>query len=71
MKTRLRATGAGGSVLMEYVVLCSFVAMALILFWRVEIYDFSSGWQEGTLGLGRSVVEFYQRVLGGIAMPVP
>ena len=69
-----------GSVLMEYVVLCGAVGMLLVVFWHTELYDFRQGWHDGPMGLklndgkigfGRGTVEFYQRVLGGIALPVP
>lgn len=63
-----RFASAQGSVLMEYVLLCCFTAALVIEFWHAELYNFDTGWK-GTLG--RGVVDFYQRVLGGIALPVP
>lgn len=70
MKER-RRSGERGSVLMEYVVLCAGVGAVLVLFWHMELYNHTEGWRDGKLKLGRSTVNFYQRVLGSIAMPVP
>lgn len=61
----------GGSVLMEYVVLFGIATTCIVTFWYTELFNFDTGWQDGKFSLGRGVVEFYQRVLGGIAMPVP
>lgn len=71
--------GEKGSVLMEYVVMSCVIASAIVVFWNTQLYDYENGWKEGTpipgmekkLRLGRETVEFYQRVLGGIALPVP
>lgn len=80
--TRTKRAGRSdrGSVLMEYVVLCSAVGALTVLFWHVELYDFRQGWHDGPIGLkmndneiglGRGTVEFYQRLLGAIALPLP
>lgn len=78
-RTRADVAGERGSVLMEYVVMSCVIASALVTFWNTQLYDYRNGWKEGTpipgleekLRLGRDTVEFYQRVLGGIALPVP
>lgn len=61
-------SGDKGSVLMEYVVLCSFTALAIIGAWHAALYNADEGWT-GTMG--RGLVEYYQRISGGIAMPIP
>lgn len=71
--------GERGSVLMEYMVMSCVTVSAIVVFWNTQLYDHRNGWKEGTpipklekkLRLGRETVEFYQRVLGGIALPVP
>ncbi len=68
---RRPAFGDKGSVLMEYMVMSCVIASALVVFWHTELYDFRNGWKDGKLKLGRATVDFYQRVLGGIALPVP
>jgi hypothetical protein len=79
MKAGCPVAGDKGSVLMEYVVMSCVIASAIIAFWHMELYNPRTGWQEGTkipgtekrFWLGRGTVEFYQRVLGSIALPVP
>lgn len=75
MRNRDARTGRGtagnrerGSVLMEYVVLCCVTAAAIIGTWRLELYDPDAGWT-GTMG--RALVDSQQRLLEGIALPVP
>jgi len=60
--------GEKGAVLMEYVLLCCLVAVLIIWTWKAELYDFKAGWR-GTLGT--ALLQFYQRVLGAIALPIP
>lgn len=60
--------GEKGAVLMEYVLLCCLVAVLIICTWKAELYDFKEGWR-GTLGT--PLLQFYQRVLGAIALPIP
>lgn len=57
-----------GSVLMEYMVLSCFTALVLIGTWHSALYNADEGWT-GTMG--RGLVNAQQRILGGIAMPVP
>ncbi len=68
MKARSAASGDKGSVLMEYVVLCCFTMAAIFIAWRTELYDYEKGW---TGHMGTGIVNYYQRVLGGITMPIP
>lgn len=63
-----RRKGERGSVLMEYVVLCSAVMLLVEFIWREGLYSPSEGWK-GTLGT--PIESYYQRVLGGIALPIP
>ena len=60
--------GDGGSVLMEYVLACGCIMVLIKWMWDVGIYEFGTGWT-GTIG--NVVLSYYQRVLGGVALPVP
>lgn len=67
---RLRnAKHEGGSVLMEYVVVNLAIAVPLLLMWHLEIYDFATNKWVGEFGLGLQAM--FQRVLNGIALPIP
>ena len=57
-----------GSVLMEYVLVQVLVACLLATVMNALFYDWSSG-TFGPAGLG--VKSFYQRLLGGLSLPVP
>lgn len=57
-----------GSVLMEYVLVQVLVACLLAAVMNALFYDWSSG-TFGPAGLG--VKSFYQRLLGGLSLPVP
>lgn len=63
-----RKNGSRGSVLMEYVVLCSAIMLLIGFIWRMGLYSPVKGWN-GILG--RPIESYYQRVLGGIALPIP
>lgn len=60
---------ASGSVLMEYLVVNLAVAVPLLILWHKGIYDSEEGKWIGDLGLG--IQAMYQRVMSGIALPVP
>ena len=62
----LRATD--GSVLMEYVLVQVLVACFLMLMMNNLFYNWSSG---SLVGLGLEVKYFFQRLLGGLSLPVP
>lgn len=60
--------GRRGSILMEYVLVQVFVACALMLFMNKWFYN----WATGSFGpTGLQVKYFYQRLLGGLSLPVP
>lgn len=63
-----RKNGGRGSVLMEYAVLCGAVMLLVEFIWHEGLYSPSEGW---TGMLGTPIESYYQRVLGGIALPVP
>ena len=65
----LRTGDADGSVLMEYLIVNLAIAVPILLLWHEGIYDFSAGEWKGDLGLG--IQAMFQRVLSGIALPVP
>ena len=65
---RIRQTGMRrGSIAMEYVVVLSGIAVALVVFVNRAFYSVSEGF--GPLGQG--IVAFYQRLQGGLALPIP
>lgn len=57
-----------GSMLMEYVLLQVCVACFLMLMMNNLFYNWSSG---SLVGLGLEVKYFFQRLLGGLSLPVP
>lgn len=65
---RIRKTGMRrGSMVMEYVVVLSGIAVTLVVFLNRAFYNVSEGF--GPLGQG--IVAFYQRLQGGLALPIP
>ena len=58
-----------GSVLMEYLVVNLAVAVPLLILWHKGIYDYTKGEWIGDLGLG--IQAMYQRVMSGVALPLP
>lgn len=60
---------ASGSVLMEYLVVNLAVAVPLLILWHKGIYDYTTGEWIGEMGLG--IQAMYQRVMSGVAIPLP
>ncbi len=58
-----------GSVLMEYVIVNLAIAVPLLLLWHKGIFDPLKNEWVGELGLG--IQAMFQRVLSGIALPIP
>lgn len=58
-----------GSVLMEYLIVNLAVAVPLLILWHEGIFNASEGKWTGYLGLG--IQAMYQRVMSGIALPIP
>lgn len=58
-----------GSVLMEYLVVNLAIAVPLLILWHEGIYDYTTGQWRGEIGLG--IQSVYQRVMSGIALPLP
>ncbi|MBO7482720.1 MAG: hypothetical protein J6U17_02385 [Kiritimatiellae bacterium] len=59
---------ARGSVLMEYVMVQALVACVLVVAMNESFYD----WATAKFGpVGTEVKHFYQRLLGGLSLPVP
>jgi len=56
-----------GSIMLEYVVVLCGIGVLLTVFMNRMFLDYRSGF--GPLGQG--LVAFYQRVLGGLSLPVP
>ncbi len=57
-----------GSILMEYVMLQTLVACLLVAVMNESFYDWATA-KFGPVGL--EVKYFYQRLLGGLSLPVP
>lgn len=58
-----------GSVLMEYLVVNLAVAVPLLILWHKGIYDYTTGEWIGEMGLG--IQAMYQRIMSGVAIPLP
>lgn len=56
-----------GSIMLEYVIVLCGIGVALIVFMNRAFFDISAGFGP----LGREIVAFYQRMLGGLSLPVP
>ena len=65
----MRGASDSGSVLMEYVIVNLAVAVPVLMMWHLEIFDFSTNQWVGELGLG--IQAMFQRVMSGIALPIP
>lgn len=63
------ARNDSGSVLMEYLVVNLAIAVPLLILWHKGIYDGTEGKWTGDLGLG--IQAMYQRVMSGVALPIP
>ena len=61
-------TSARGSVLMEYLIVQTLVACLLVVFMNGMFYNWATA-QFGPAGTG--LQHFYQRLLGGLSLPVP
>ena len=59
--------GSSGSVLMEYVVLCCFVGMAVAWFAYANFYNPVDGY----VGLGLKFVQWRQILLHALSLPIP
>ena len=70
---RLRAShsilhaGERGDVLLEYVVVCMLIGIAVVKFLQLQFYDIGKGY----VGRGREIQNAFQRVLEGISLPIP
>ena len=60
---------ASGSVLMEYLVVNLAIAAPLLILWHEGIYDYTTGQWKGEMGLG--IQAMYQRIMSGVALPIP
>lgn len=59
--------GCAGSVLMEYVIVCSFIGILVVVLFYTQFFNFN----EGFIGLGEELKIATQQVLGGISLPIP
>lgn len=62
-----RIVEARGSIMLEYVIVLCGIGVALIVFMNRWLYSSSDGF--GPIGQG--VVAFYQRLQGGLSLPIP
>lgn len=64
--------GDAGSVLMEYVVVCCFIACVILLFLHNEFYNVIDGYHtRGPLKLGEGYVYFQKLRLFALSLPIP
>ena len=56
-----------GSVLMEYVIVCSFIGILVVELFYTQFFNFN----EGFIRLGEKLKTATQQVLGGISLPIP
>ena len=61
-------TSGRGSVLMEYLIVQTLVACLLVVVMNGMFYDWGTA-QFGPVGQG--IQHFYQRLQGGLSLPVP
>lgn len=59
--------GTGGSVLMEYVVLCCFLGIAVVMAVHNGFYNHAAGY----VGIGRGYVWFQRLRLYALSLPIP
>ena len=62
---------AGGSVLMEYLVVNLAVAVPIVMFWHLEMFNLSENKWEREDRVGTRIQWMFQRVSSGIALPIP
>ena len=56
-----------GSIMLEYVIVLCGIGVALIVFLNHWLYSSSDGFGP----IGQRVVAFYQRLQGGLSLPIP
>ena len=56
-----------GSIMMEYVIVLCGIAVALVVFMNRSFYSVARGFGP----LGQNIVTFYQRLQGGLSLPIP
>ena len=56
-----------GSIMLEYVVVLCGIGVLLAVFMNRMFFDMQAGFGP----FGRGLVAFYQRILGGLSLPVP
>jgi len=67
-RTKINRKGSAGSILMEYMLVQVLVACFLMLVMNELFYN----WGTAKFGpTGMAVKYFYQRLLGGLSLPVP
>ena len=86
MKTAIVHSGERGSMMMEYIVVTAAIGMALAVFMERNFFDFDTvGGKEAKMeapyykfeeqrfdmSLGRQVAAFFERLAGGLALPIP
>ena len=67
MKNMFDMAGTEGSMMAEYVIAVTAIGAALAIFMNRMFFDFGDGFGP----LGQQFVAFYQKILGGLSLPVP
>ena len=61
-----------GSVIMEYAIVVSLMAIAVVSFWYTSVYSIDPATGEGEfVGAGLALQGFFQELVNGIALPIP
>lgn len=63
METKMRS----GAIMMEYVIVVSAISLVVLVFMDCSFYSIGSGFGP----LGQEIVAFFQRLQGGLALPIP
>lgn len=66
-RIEMKTSGEHGSIMLEYVVVLCAIGVSLVVFMNRAFFDVTAGFGP----IGQYVVAFYQRTLGGLALPIP
>lgn len=64
---RLETNMRKGAIMMEYVVVVFAISIAVLVFMNWSFYNIATGFGP----LGQEIVAFFQRLQGGLSLPIP
>ena len=67
MENKMKQKGERGSMMMEYVIVVSAISVAVLVFMNWSFYNIATGFGP----LGQEIVAFFQRLQGGLSLPIP